>query len=204
MKQGITTLLFDFGGVLVDLDKQLCINAFAKLGIKNVDSLISKFTQSGLFLSLEKGDISGNEFRDELRKLTVEKLSDEQIDTAWNSFLISIPEYKLEMLEELRKKYRILMLSNTNEIHFEQVAKSEFRKKGLNLNDYFDKCYLSYELGMAKPNKDIYLHILETEKISANQILFIDDGEVNIKIAKELGFETYLAKDHEDFRPIFN
>lgn len=201
--KGITTLLFDFGGVLVDLDKQLCIDEFSKLGVFNVEKLISKFIQSGLFLSLEKGEVSADEFRNELRKLTTNKLSDEQIDAAWNSFLIQIPDYKLDMLLELRKEYRILMLSNTNEIHFEQVAKKEFSKKGLSVNDYFDKCYLSYELGIAKPQEEIYQHIIKTEGINANQILFIDDGAVNIETAKRLGFKTYLAKDKEDFRSIF-
>jgi HAD superfamily hydrolase (TIGR01509 family) len=202
--RNITTLIFDFGGVLVNLDKQLCLAEFAKLGVFNLEKLISNYTQSGFFLGLEKGSVSAAEFRTEIKKLSAKKLTDEEIDYAWNSFLIEIPEYKLDLLFELRKKYRILMLSNTNAIHFEQVAHREFSKKGLSLDHYFDKCYLSYKLGMAKPQEDIFAHILDNETTPANQMLFLDDGVQNIETAKRLGFATYLVKEQEDFRPLFN
>jgi glucose-1-phosphatase len=201
---GITTVLFDFGGVLINIDRQVCLAEFAKIGVFNVEKMVSNFTQSGLFLALENGDVSAAEFRTEIRNLSEKPISDKQIDYAWNSFLIDVPEYKLDMLFELRKKYRVLMLSNTNAIHFEQVAQREFSKKGLTINDYFDKCYLSYELGMAKPQEDIFNFVLLNENTNASQILFLDDGVQNIETAKRLGFATYLVKAHEDFRPIFN
>lgn len=201
---GITTLLFDFGGVLVNLDKQACLKAFSSLGIPDLEKYISNYAQSGLFLKLEKGEVSTDEFRAELRKMSDRKLTDKEIDTAWNSFLINIPEYKLDFLLELRKKYRVLMLSNTNAIHFEQRAKEEFGKQGKKLEDYFDKCYLSYELGMAKPDKNIFEHVLENETAKAHEILFLDDGEQNIATAKEFGFASYLVSEQEDFRPLFS
>ncbi|MBN1463530.1 MAG: HAD family phosphatase [Paludibacteraceae bacterium] len=200
----ITTVLFDFGGVLVNLNKQRCIDEFKKLGVYQVENYISNYTQSGLFLALEKGLISDEEFRNEIRKLSNKTLSDQQIDTAWNSFLLDIPEYKLDLLLQLRKKYRVTMLSNTNSIHFEQKARYEFGKKGLSIDDYFDKCYLSYELGMAKPQEEIFNHVLENEPSKAHEILFLDDGILNIETAKRLGFTCYLAKEQEDFSPIFN
>lgn len=200
----ITTLLFDFGGVLVDLDKQACLNAFSKLGIIDLEQYISNYAQSGIFLKLEKGQVSPEEFRNEIRKMTNKELSDAEIDNAWNSFLISIPEYKLDFLLELRKKYRVLMLSNTNAIHFEQRAQEEFSKRGKKLEDYFDTCYLSYKLGMAKPDKDIFEHVLENEDAEAHQILFLDDGEKNIETARSIGFASYLVSLQEDFRPLFS
>lgn len=202
--RGITTLIFDFGGVLVNLDKQICLHEFEKIGVFSIEKMVSKFAQSGFFLALEKGFVSAKEFRAEIRKLSEKELTDEQIDFAWNSFLIEIPEYKLDLLFELRKKYRVLMLSNTNVIHFEQVARREFRKKGLSVDHYFDKCYLSYELGMAKPQEDIFTHIIENETASAQEMLFLDDSIQNIETAKRLGFATYLVKEQEDFRPLFN
>lgn len=200
----ITTLLFDFGGVLVDLDKQACLNAFSKLGIIDLEQYISNYAQSGIFLKLEKGQVSPEEFRNEIRKMTDKELSDAEIDNAWNSFLISIPEYKLDFLLELRKKYRVLMLSNTNAIHFEQRAQEEFSKRGKKLEDYFDTCYLSYKLGMAKPDKEIFEHVLENEDAEAHQILFLDDGETNIETARSIGFASYLVSQQEDFRPLFS
>lgn len=201
---GITTLLFDFGGVLVNLDKQACLKAFAGLGIPNLEKYISNYAQSGIFLKLEKGQISTDEFRTELRKMSDRALSDKEIDAAWNSFLIGIPEYKLDFLLELRKKYRVLMLSNTNAIHFEQRAREEFSKQGKKLEDYFDKCYLSYKLGMAKPDKDIFEHVLENENAAAHQILFLDDGPQNIETAMNFGFASYLVSEQEDFRSLFS
>lgn len=201
---GITTLLFDFGGVLVDLDKQACLNAFSNLGIPDLEKYISNYAQSGLFLKLEKGQVGVDEFRSELRKMSTRTLSDSEIDAAWNSFLISIPEYKLDFLLELRKKYRVLMLSNTNAIHFEQRAQEEFSKQGKRLEDYFDKCYLSYEIGMAKPDKDIFEHVLANENAQAHEILFLDDGALNIEVAKGFGIASYLVSEQEDFRPLFS
>jgi glucose-1-phosphatase len=204
MIQNINTILFDFGGVLVDLDKEACLDAFKKLGVRNLNEYISNYAQSGLFLQLEKGLISSGYFHDEVRKMSDKNISDEEIDNAWNTFLINIPEYKLDLLLELRKKYRVLLLSNTNTIHFNQKGKSEFEKQGLSLNNYFDKCYLSFELGMAKPDEEIFKHVLEHEKTKAQEILFLDDGEQNIEIAKKMGFTTYLVKEKEDFRPLFS
>ena len=154
----IKTLIFDFGGVLVNLDKQLCLDTFKKLGVYELEKLISKYAQSGFLQDLEVGKITAKGFRDELRKLSQQNLTDAQIDAAWNIFLLDIPAFKLDLLLELRKKYRVIMLSNTNELHFEQVAINEFKKNGLALDDYFDKCYLSYKIGMAKPNEDIFHH----------------------------------------------
>jgi putative hydrolase of the HAD superfamily len=204
MIQNINTILFDFGGVLVDLDKEACLEAFKKLGVRNLNEYISNYAQSGLFLQLEKGLISPEYFHEQVRKMSDRNISDEEIDDAWNQFLITIPPYKLDFLLELRKKYRVLLLSNTNAIHFNQKGKSEFEKQGLSLNNYFDKCYLSFQLGMAKPDEDIFKHVLENEQAKAHEILFLDDGEQNIETAKKIGFTTYLVKEKEDFRPLFS
>lgn len=201
---GIKTIIFDFGGVLVDLDKQACLNAFSELGIVDLDRYISNYAQSGLFLKLEKGQVSTDEFRSEIRKLARTAITDSQIDEAWNCFLVSIPEYKLDFLLELRKNYRVVMLSNTNQIHFEQRARFEFSKRGLSLDKYFDKCYLSYEIGMAKPDEDIFHHLLKNENASPEEMLFLDDGEQNIITAKKLGISSYLVSAQEDFRPLFS
>lgn len=202
--EGIKAILFDFGGVLVNLDKQACLDAFAAKGITNVSEHISNYSQSGLFLKLERGEISADEFRNELRSSNQLDLSDEEIDAAWNAFLLDIPQYKLDLLYQLRERFRILMLSNTNVIHFEQKAMSEFSKAGKELNDYFHTCYLSYEIGMVKPNEDIFHHILAAENFAPHEILFLDDGVKNIEVAKALGFKTYLVKEREDFSSIFN
>lgn len=193
----ITTLIFDFGGVLIDLKREACIEAFDKLGIAGLSEQLNNYVQSGIFLQLETGQITAAEFRNEIRKLSSTPLTDEQIDSAWHAFLIQIPDEKLHKLVELRKKYRVVMLSNTNPIHFEHCLKTHFRKLGGALDDYFDYCYLSYKMGCAKPNPEIFHQLLATEGVQGHACLFFDDGEANIKTAKELGIHTYLVERGE-------
>ena len=196
--KNITTLIFDFGGVLIDLDINQCILNFNRLGLENVEQYLNNFAQSGFFMQLEKGQISAVEFRNEIRKLTPNKLTDAQIDEAWCSFLLEVPEEKLEMLIELRKKFRVVLLSNTNIIHFPNSEKLLFTDKGRKLSEYFDRCYLSYEMKMAKPDLQIFKNILASENVQPNECLFLDDGLKNTPQAQKLGIQTYLVSEHED------
>lgn len=200
MTNNYKTIMFDFGGVLVDLDQNKCVNAFVSLGVADIKDYIGKYSQNGLFLELEKGTISVSEFCDKLRETSHITATNEQITQAWNQFLISIPSYKLQFIHELRKQKRIILLSNTNEIHYEGWAINEFRKDGLSVDDYFDHCYLSYRLGYAKPDEEIFRKVLAGEQAQAEDILFIDDGPQNIETAQRLGFQTLLVADKEDWR----
>lgn len=203
MKQfkDISTLIFDFGGVLIRLDLAQCIQNIKALGVHGVEKYLSNFGQSDFFLKFEKGEIGVTEFRNEIRKLSDLTLSDEQIDKAWCSFLCEIPNEKIELLEKLRKQYRILLLSNTNPLHIEVSAAGEFAKRGKTIQDYFDKCYLSYEMKMTKPNEDIFLALLDDAQVTPGECLFLDDGEKNIEVAERLGIQTYLVdpNEHLDF-----
>jgi putative hydrolase of the HAD superfamily len=196
--KNITTLIFDLGGVLINLDINQCIRNFKQLGLENFEQYLSNFGQSGFFLQFEKGQIGVEKFREEIRKLTSNTLSDSQIDDAWCSFLCDIPSEKLKMLEQLKKKYRLLLLSNTNPLHIEISAANEFSKTGKTMSDYFDKCYFSYEMKMAKPDEEIFQALLDNEQVSANECLFLDDGQKNIDQAAKLGIQTYLVKEKED------
>jgi putative hydrolase of the HAD superfamily len=202
--KNITTLIFDFGGVIINLDINQCILNFKLLGLDNFEQYLNNFAQSGFFMQLEKGLISADEFRNEIRKLTSNQLTDADIDRAWCSFLVDIPEEKLEMLIELRKKFRVILLSNTNIIHFPNSVKTIFTDKGRKLSDYFDKCYLSYEMKMAKPDIEIFENILATENVQANECLFLDDGLKNTIVAQDLGIQTYLVNEHENLSFLLN
>lgn len=149
-------------------------------------------------MQFEKGEISAAEFRSEVRKLTPNTLTDAQIDEAWCSFLLEIPTEKLDMLVELRKKFRLILLSNTNIIHFPYSEKALFENKGKKVSDYFDRCYLSYEMKMVKPDKEIFDKILASENVHANECLFLDDGPKNTEQAQKLGIQTYLVHERED------
>lgn len=196
--RNITTLIFDFGGVLINLDINQCIFNFKQLGLNNFEQYLGNFAQSGFFMKLEKGQISAEEFRNEIRKLCENPLTDAQIDGAWCSFLLDIPAAKLNMLLELRKKFRVILLSNTNIIHFPDSEKKLFLKTGKNMSDYFDRCYLSYEMKMAKPDMKIFENILASENVEAIECLLLDDGLKNTEQAQKLGMQTYLVSEHED------
>lgn len=195
MKQfsNITTLIFDLGGVLIDLDLQQCIQNFKALGIDNFEQHLSLFGQKDFFLDFEKGHISTSEFRSEIRKLSQQSISDEQIDAAWGSFLCSIPKNKIEMLLELKKKFRLLLLSNTNSLHIEVGVVTELARYGKQMSDFFDKCYYSYEMKMVKPDAEIFEALLSDAGLLAEECLFLDDGPKNIEMASKLGIQTYLV-----------
>lgn len=200
MKQynNISTLIFDLGGVIVDLDLAKCIQNFKELGLENIEQYLSNFGQKDFFMQFEKGQIGIPAFRNEIRKLAGTELSDVQIDKAWCSFLTQIPVEKLHLLSELKKKYRLLLLSNTNPLHIETAVAAEFSKTGKTMQDFFDKCYLSYEMGMVKPDVEIFEALLTDAQVKAEECLFLDDGKKNIDTAAALGIQTYWVKPDEN------
>jgi glucose-1-phosphatase len=200
MKQfkNISTLIFDLGGVLINLDLPQCIQNFKELGLQNFEQHLSLFGQKGFFLQFEKGQISATEFREEIRKICPNPLTDAQIDAAWCSFLCDIPNQKLEMLLELKKKFRLLLLSNTNELHIEVSAAGEFAKINRKITDIFDKCYYSYAMGMAKPDTEIFETLLADAGVTAGECLFLDDGHKNTEQAAKIGIQSYLVDINED------
>jgi putative hydrolase of the HAD superfamily len=193
----ITTLIFDFGGVLINLDLPLCISKLKSIGATDVEKYLSNFGQSGFFLEWEKGKIGLEEFRRQLRAICSNNPSDEAIDTAWMAFLQDIPAEKIELLRKLRSRYRILMLSNTNPLHIRQSARIAFEAHGTTMNQLFDKCYLSYEIGLTKPDKAIFEYLLADAGLEPRECLFIDDGQKNIDTATAMGFATRLVKQDE-------
>ena len=199
----ISTLVFDFGGVLINLKREAAIDAFRKLGLDTADQLLDNYVQSGIFMQLENGSLSAADFRDEVRKLTAPTVTDEQIDQALYAFLLDIPAEKLELLLALRRKFRVVMLSNTNPIHFPWCAATKFTYNGHQLADFFDACYLSYVLKCSKPGAEIFHKLLEAEGVAPESCLFFDDGIQNIQAAQALHFQTVLVKPNEDLRPYF-
>ncbi len=200
----IKTIIFDLGGVLIDLDRNACVHAFEQLGVLDADKYLSAYIQQGIFLELEEGKLSEQEFCDEFRKLSTNKnITNDQIRDGWCKFLIDIPDYKLDMLLELRKKYQVFMLSNTNCMVSGYYTNTIFTKQGCTIDDYFDRRYLSYEIGSVKPGHHIFKHLIADSGINPQEALFLDDGEKNIIAAKELGFQTYLVAPQEDFRHLF-
>ena len=192
------------GGVLLDLDMQACWDAFKAIGCEDIGKLIDPYIQSGIFLKLEEGTITPDELYKEIRATLCPSVTDTQIDHALYKIIAGMPDYKLQMLLDLRAKgYKVYMLSNTNAIVFPYVKEHFFTSKGLNIDDYFDKLFLSYEMHAVKPHDKIFKDII-AEGIDPAETLFIDDAEANVEAGKKFGFRTHLAKPKEDYRYIFD
>lgn len=202
-RKGIKNLLIDFGGVLINLNRQRCIENFQKLGLPDAEELLDVCHQQGLFLQQENGTITSAEFRNSIRERIGKPVTDQQIDTVWNSFLVDIPTYKLDLLLKLREKYVVYLLSNTNEIHWQWSCKNVFPYKGFRAKDYFEKIYLSYEMKMVKPDSGIFEAVLADAGIDPCQTFFIDDSEANCLTAQSLGIATYTPKAGEDWGHLF-
>jgi len=195
---GIKNIIFDYGGVIINTNTRLTINAFKELGFFKVEDYICQSNNSDLLVKMEKGQMSDNVFRDGIRKVSNLKLTDEQIDFAWNAILLDMSADKIKLLEKLRKKYKIFLLSNTNVIHYKKFLKDLQQKFGyLNFNKLFEKAWFSFQLGMVKPDAEIYNYVLTDASLLPKETLFIDDSAINIKGAKKTGIKTYLLNNED-------
>lgn len=198
----IKNLILDFGGVLIDLDRRRCVDNFRKLGLADAESMLGLYGQQDFFRNYEKGLISSAEFRDMVRSRIGHAVSDAEIDAAWNSFLISIPSYKLELLLQLRKQCSLNLLSNTNEIHWQWSCVHAFPYKGHRVEDYFEHIWLSYKMQLAKPDVAIFRRVLDEGGFRAEETFFIDDSAENCQAARSLGIATYTPAPCEDWSPV--
>lgn len=202
-RKGIKNLIIDFGGVLIDLDRQRCLDNFKKLGMPDTEVVLDIYHQQDFFQQYEKGLITTAEFRDVIREKIGKPVTDARIDEAWNSFLVNIPTYKLDLLLNLRKDYVVYLLSNTNELHWQWSCQHAFPYKTFRVEDYFEHIFLSYEMKMAKPDAEIFRRVLDETGIVPQETLFIDDSDANCRTAETLGISTYTPEAHEDWSHLF-
>lgn len=203
MLQGIKNIIFDLGGVIYAINYKTTIKAFQALGINDFDSLFAKAGQSSLFDDLETGRISKDEFLLKLQAYLPKEVTNAQIIDAWNAMLIGFMPDALECIKQLKHKYRLFLLSNTNAFHIEKITS----KEGLVLFEQFcalfEKVYLSHEIGMRKPHTEVFHHIVEAQKLSASETLFIDDSPQHVEGALEAGLKAYYLKDGEQILSLF-
>ncbi len=197
--QQIDSIIFDFGGVILNINHQLTESAFEKLGIVNFETLYSQALQTDLFNKLETGRISPQEFRNTIRTIAGLPLTDIQIDKAWNAMLLDLPKNRIRLLEALKNRYRIFLLSNTNEIHYNSYA--EQLRKRYHYRDFsrlFEKAYFSFQISMRKPDTETFNFVLESNNLKPETCLFIDDSAQHINGAMKTGIHTLLHNaDHE-------
>ena len=199
----IKNLLFDLGGVIVDINRDRCVKAYTEAGMRDADEMLGVYKQSGIFLQLEEGKVTPQQFRDEMRKHFTGNVSDEVIDDCFSQFLLGIPVHRLRALERLKKDYHVYLLSNTNAIMFETTIRDFFKADGHTLEYYVDGYVVSYEELCCKPDERIFRRCEEKFGIKPEETLFFDDGLVNCDAAKRLGFVTHHVKPDTEFLDYF-
>ena len=201
---GIRNLLFDLGGVIINLDRQRCVDALTALGDEKADEMLDLSVQRGTLMDLEEGKISPSDFFKRMRQKIGKAVSDEEIVHALNELLIGIPLDRLTLLRKLRQRFNVMMLSNTNPIMFDTKIAECFAQEGLSITDYFDDVYLSYRLKSCKPDIAIFKKVIELSRIVPQENLFFDDSQKNLDAAASLGFKTFLVTPDRDIVTFFN
>lgn len=202
-KTEIKNIIFDWGGVLTDIHLNATLDALKTFGNENFEILLQKGPDE-IFIPFELGKISPSEFRKRMRNYLGLAASDERIDAAWNALLGELPLERWNLLKALKNNYRLFLLSNTNAIHLQYYFGYLSKKYGIyGYTHLFDKTYFSFELGMRKPDSEIFEYVLSQNMLKAEETLFIDDAVENIEPAKKLGMQVYLLKEPETLIDLF-
>ena len=203
MDKNIKNIIFDLGGVLLDLDFSSTWKRLEAAGGKMCDELLPPFKEDSIFRSQELGKIDNDTFHEGIRSLTCSSLKDEEIDKIWNAMLLRFPKEKLDLLQKLKSQYRIFLLSNTNDIHWRYVTDHFLKPANVQAEDLFEGIYLSHEMHLSKPDPAIFLEILQKEALLPEETLFIDDSEANCLSAASLGIQTHHYLITEPLKDIF-
>jgi len=203
--QHIKNIIFDYGNVIFQLDFQKSQQAWKDLGIDNADTFYGHKVQDKIFDGFESGDVPADEFREYIRKISGNPgLTAEQINHAWNSLLVGVPEGNHELLLSLKPKYRTFLLSNINPIHYDYIMNYLEDKFGFAGNDHlFEKVYYSHLTGKRKPNAEIFEQVLNENNLDPAETLFIDDSPQHIAGAQKLGIQTYLMTAPDNVQAFF-
>jgi putative hydrolase of the HAD superfamily len=191
----IKNIIFDFGGVICNIDVTLTEHAFHKLGLQRFDKKKAVTDTAGLFEQFETGRISPDDFRCQVRSHFGSSLSDQVIDEAWNALLLDIPPERIRILEGLRKNYRIFLLSNSNKIHYDHYL-NDFRIR-YGFQDFdalFEKAWFSFNIGLKKPDPTIFKFVLQYSGLQPDETLFIDDTLIHVVSAQRTGLNAHHLK----------
>jgi putative hydrolase of the HAD superfamily len=195
----IDTIIFDFGDIFINLDKQATVDGLRNLGLSTWNEELDR-----LNISFEKGQISKDNFLLGIQK-HIPNASIDEIVAAWNAVLLDFPLHRLEFLQLLSQKYRLFLLSNTDSIHIDHFEQREGASFYGDFYQCFEKVYFSYEMGMRKPDAEIYNALIRQHELSTKRTLFVDDKKENTDTAKALGLHVWnLQVGKEDVIELFD
>ncbi len=205
LDSSIQNIIFDLGGVIINLAPQKTVEAFARLSGLSPEKVLKAYSERPEFHLYEKGLLTNHEFRSALRGLFNVEASDAELDRCWNAMLLDIPLQRIQLLEKLKRNYRVFLLSNTNDIHlqcFNQIAKGVTGQPGL--EPWFHKAYYSHLLKMRKPDVEIYEHVLQENHLQPAATLFLDDNLANLEGARQAGIQTFHVQQPDLIFTIFH
>lgn len=198
-QQKYRNIIFDLGGVIVNLNTHSTLQEFSRLSDHSEDEIYQKFINEPAFHKYEKGQISDEEFRALVRETMNIKASDEAIDAAWNAMIYDIPSHRLNWLKQLNERFGVYILSNTNTIHIDYVHKLLEGEHGLiNFEGLVNKVYYSHKIGMRKPDQDIFNWLIRENELESKSTIFLDDNIDNINGGIAVGIKSLQVKDPEN------
>lgn len=201
----VKTIFMDLGGVVLDIDAELSITAYEKMGVSNIREFLNSYKQEGPFLALDKGLIGHDEFIAEMRKTfpSLKDRSADEISEAHMAIHIAVPKNKLDIIFELKKHFRIFATSNISEDGWKWCKDNGFDLYGRSPSDYFDGLCLSCRTHSIKPDAEFFRKALDMASSLPQDTLLIDDSQKNCESAASLGIRTYNPKTGEDWSHIF-
>ncbi|HLI92097.1 MAG TPA: HAD family phosphatase [Puia sp.] len=193
---GIKNIIFDLGGVIINLDNRRTEDAFTALGVKDFRKYFGHGFAESFFRDYEVGKLTDQEFIHSIRRFgALDQVSDQAIVDSWNALLLDFPPERIRLLTELRKTYRLFLFSNTNALHLAALRQIWTRSFGSgSLEDHFEKAYYSHIMGMRKPDPESFQYILQENNLKGNETLFVDDAIVNVEGAEQAGLRGLFLR----------
>lgn len=200
---GIRNIIFDLGGVLLNIDPQKTIDAFGNLGMPQLVANTGLSYDHDIFFRMEKGQVTPEEFRNGIRSLLPQPVSNEAIDNAWTAMLLDFPEIRVKLVNNLRKDFKIFLFSNTNAIHVEKYHSNFRNQHKFEVSTLFEKDFYSNEIGFRKPTPESFQEIIRLSGVYPEESLFIDDSQQNVQAAIASGLKGFWLGNGQKIEEIF-
>jgi putative hydrolase of the HAD superfamily len=200
----IKNIIFDLGGVIMNLDVPKTIIEFEKIGITDIVNNTGHHYTDPIFYDFEIGKVSKIEFIERLKNISILDPSTNEVIEAWNAMILDVPRERIDILFNLKENYKVFLLSNTNSIHQKKFISEVNKENNISFNDLFQKAYYSFEVGIRKPDKEVFEFTLNDSNLNPKETLFVDDSIDNIKVAQDIGIQTYHIDGKNSIAKLFS